>query len=134
PHMSVRKNVAYGLQTLKLSRAERRQRVDEALHQVQLDGYGDRAPAELSGGQQQRVAIARCLVLRPKVLLLDEPLSNLDASLRMIMRDEIRRIKDELQITVLFVTHDQEEALSISDRILVLKGGVTQQIGTPQKV
>ena len=132
PHMSVAKNVAYGLSGI--SRAERAKRVAEALAQVRLEGYGDRKPAELSGGQQQRVAIARCLVLQPKLLLLDEPLSNLDANLRVIMRDEIRRIKDELGITVLFVTHDQEEALSISDRILVLKDGVTQQIGTPQKV
>lgn len=132
PHMSVAKNVAYGL--TGVSRAERTERVNKALEQVRLSGYGDRQPAELSGGQQQRVAIARCLVLEPKVLLLDEPLSNLDANLRVMMRDEIRRIKDELGITVLFVTHDQEEALSISDRVLVLKDGETQQIGTPQEV
>lgn len=132
PHMSVAKNVGYGL--ARVGRAERERRVAEALAQVRLDGYEDRQPAELSGGQQQRVAIARCLVLQPKVLLLDEPLSNLDANLRVIMRDEIRRIKDELGITVLFVTHDQEEALSISDRVLVLDRGVTQQIGTPQDI
>ncbi len=132
PHMSVAKNVAYGLSGV--SREERRSRVENALAQVRLQGYGDRQPSELSGGQQQRVAIARCLVLEPKLLLLDEPLSNLDANLRVIMRDEIRRIKDELGITVLFVTHDQEEALSISDRILVLKDGVTQQVGTPQEI
>lgn len=132
PHMSVEKNVAYGLRGV--SRDERARRVEKALAQVQLEGYGARQPSELSGGQQQRVAIARCLVLEPKVLLLDEPLSNLDANLRVIMRDEIRRIKDELGITVLFVTHDQEEALSISDRVLVLEGGVTQQIGTPQDI
>src|SRR5699024_7072248 len=123
---------AYGLRGI--SRVERAKRVAEALAQVRLEGYGDRKPAELSGGQRQRVAVARCPVLQPKVLLLDEPLSNLDAHLRVIMRAEIRRLKDELGITVLFVTHDQEEALSISDRILVLKDGVTQQIGTPQKV
>lgn len=134
PHMSVYKNVAYGLQAAGIRGKERRARVDEALAQVRLEGFGDRTPAELSGGQQQRVAIARCLVLRPKVLLLDEPLSNLDAHLRVIMRDEIRRIKDELNITVLFVTHDQEEALSISDRVLVLKEGVTQQIGEPEDI
>lgn len=132
PHMSVAKNVGYGLKGV--SKAEREERVARALSQVRLEGYGDRQPSELSGGQQQRVAIARCLVLEPKLLLLDEPLSNLDANLRVIMRDEIRRIKDELGITVLFVTHDQEEALSISDRILVLKDGVTQQVGTPQEV
>lgn len=132
PHMTVEKNVAYGLRGV--SKPERTRRVEKALAQVQLEGYGSRRPSELSGGQQQRVAIARCLVLEPKVLLLDEPLSNLDANLRVVMRDEIRRIKDELGITVLFVTHDQEEALSISDRILVLKDGVTQQIGTPQDI
>lgn len=134
PHMSVAKNVAYGLGNLGVRGQERKKRVDEALAQVRLEGYGDRRISELSGGQQQRVAIARCLVLRPKVLLLDEPLSNLDANLRVIMRDEIRRIKDELDITVLFVTHDQEEALSISDRVLVLSDGQTQQIGAPTDV
>lgn len=132
PHMTVAKNVAYGLSGVP--GPERRRRVAAALAQVRLEGYEQRRPAELSGGQQQRVAIARCLVLEPKVLLLDEPLSNLDANLRVLMRDEIRRIKDELDITVLFVTHDQEEALSISDRILVLRDGLTQQIGTPQQV
>lgn len=131
PHMSVRRNVAYGLGSAGVKRRDRKRRVDDALALVRLEGFGDRKPAELSGGQQQRVAIARCLVLQPKVLLLDEPLSNLDAYLRVIMRDEIRRIKDELDITILFVTHDQEEALSISDRILVLRDGVTQQIGEP---
>lgn len=134
PHMSVRKNVAYGLKSVGVPRKEHRQRVEDALSEVRLEGYGSRKPSELSGGQQQRVAIARCLVLRPKVLLLDEPLSNLDASLRMIMRDEIRRIKEELDITVLFVTHDQEEALSISDRILVLKDGVSQQVASPNVI
>lgn len=134
PHMSVFKNVAYGLQAAGIRGKERRELVDEALAQVRLEGLSDRAPSELSGGQQQRVAIARCLVLQPKVLLLDEPLSNLDAHLRVIMRDEIRRIKDELDITVLFVTHDQEEALSISDRVLVLKEGVTQQVGKPEDI
>lgn len=134
PHMSVRQNVMYGLKRLGLSRSQQEERVSEAVNQVRLEGYEDRAPSQLSGGQQQRVAIARCLVRRPKLLLLDEPLSNLDANLRVMMRDEIRRIKDELGITVLFVTHDQEEALSISDRILVLNDGLRQQYGTPHTV
>src|SRR5690625_2610135 len=134
PHMTVFDNVAYGLNLLKLTKQKIKERVDEALTQVQLDGYGGRKPSELSGGQQQRVAIARCLVLRPKVLLLDEPLSNLDANLRMIMRDEIRRLKEELNLTIIFVTHDQEEALSISDRVMVLKDGSLQQLDRPEEV
>ncbi|HLR58990.1 MAG TPA: ABC transporter ATP-binding protein [Pseudogracilibacillus sp.] len=134
PHMTVFDNVAYGLNLLKLTKQKIKERVDEALTQVQLDGYGGRKPNELSGGQQQRVAIARCLVLRPKVLLLDEPLSNLDANLRMIMRDEIRRLKEELNLTIIFVTHDQEEALSISDRVMVLKDGSLQQLDKPEVV
>ena len=134
PHMSVSRNVAYGLKNLGLSKAEQKERVREAIQQVRLEGFEDRAPSQLSGGQQQRVAIARCLVRRPKLLLLDEPLPNLDANLRVMMRDEIRRIKDELGITVLFVTHDQEEALSISDRILVLNQGEEQQFDRPHTV
>lgn len=134
PHMSVYKNVEYGLRIQKLSVKERKEKIEEALAQVQLTGYGERMPSELSGGQQQRVAIARCLVLEPKVLLLDEPLSNLDANLRMIMREEIRRLKDELDLTIIFVTHDQEEALSISDRVIVLKDGTIQQLDEPENV
>lgn len=134
PHMSIAANVAYGLKQLRLSRNERRERVQEALRQVRLEGYGDRRPSELSGGQQQRVAISRCLVRHPKVLLLDEPLASLDANLRMVMRDEIRRIRDEVGVTVLFVTHDQEEALSISDRIMVLRDGQVQQLAAPDVV
>lgn len=134
PHMTVNRNIAYGLKNLGLSKAEQRQRLQDAIRQVRLEGFEERAPAQLSGGQQQRVAIARCLVRQPKLLLLDEPLSNLDANLRVMMRDEIRRIKDELGITVLFVTHDQEEALSISDRILVLNQGEQQQYGPPHTV
>lgn len=134
PHMSVYKNVEYGLKVEKYSKAERKKRIEQALSQVRLEEYGNRKPSELSGGQQQRVAIARCLVLQPKVLLLDEPLSNLDANLRMIMREEIRRLKDELDLTVVFVTHDQEEALSISDRVIVLNGGVIQQLGAPDDI
>lgn len=135
PHMSVYENVAYGLKLKKdVPAGDRESLIKEALSQVQLDGYEDRKPSELSGGQQQRVAIARCLVLKPKVLLLDEPLSNLDANLRLIMRDEIRRLKEELNLTIVFVTHDQEEALSISDRVLVLKDGKVQQLDEPPAV
>lgn len=134
PHMSVYKNVAYGLKQQKVPKNERDIRTKKALSQVQLDGYESRKPSELSGGQQQRVAIARCLVLQPKVLLLDEPLSNLDANLRMEMREEIRRLKDELDLTIIFVTHDQEEALSISDRVAVLNGGKIQQLDAPKVI
>jgi ABC-type Fe3+/spermidine/putrescine transport system ATPase subunit len=134
PHMTVYQNIEYGLKLLKKSKQEKMELIKDALSQVQLEGYENRKPSELSGGQQQRVAIARCLVLKPKVLLLDEPLSNLDASLRMIMRDEIRRLKEELNLTIVFVTHDQEEALSISDRVLVLKDGEVQQLDTPSDV
>lgn len=130
PHMTVYRNVAYGLKQMKVQKKERHNRIMTALSQVELADHGDRKPSELSGGQQQRVAIARCLVLQPKVLLLDEPLSNLDANLRLTLREEIRRIKDELNLTVIFVTHDQEEALSISDRIAVLNDGVIQQLDT----
>ncbi|WP_029270221.1 ABC transporter ATP-binding protein [Virgibacillus alimentarius] len=128
PHMTVYDNVAYGLKQAKVPKAERHDRIMTALSQVELRDHGKRKPSELSGGQQQRVAIARCLVLEPKVLLLDEPLSNLDANLRLSLREEIRRIKEKLNLTVIFVTHDQEEALSISDRIAVLNGGVIQQL------
>src|SRR5690625_4335840 len=134
PHMTVFDNVAYGLNLRKVSKQETKERVQKALAQVQLEGYGNRKPSELSGGQQQRVAIARSLVLRPKVLLLDEPLSNLDANLRIIMRDEIRRLKEELNLTIVFVTHDQEEALSISDRVMVLKDGMLQQLDKPEVI
>ena len=134
PHMTVEQNVAYGLSNHKVPRGRRRERVREALESVRLDGLEGRKPRELSGGQQQRVALARCLVLRPELLLLDEPLSNLDANLRTAMRDEIKRLKDELDLTVVFVTHDQDEALSISDRVLVLRDGRVQQTGTPEDV
>lgn len=134
PHMTVYANVAYGLKQMKVPKKERHNRIIEALSQVELDDHGSRKPGELSGGQQQRVAIARCLVLRPKVLLLDEPLSNLDANLRIALREEIRKIKDKLNLTVIFVTHDQEEALSISDRIAVLNGGVIHQLDTSDEI
>ncbi|WP_080872708.1 ABC transporter ATP-binding protein [Oceanobacillus timonensis] len=128
PHMTVYENVAYGLKQMKVPKKEQHNRIREALSQVELGELGDRKPGALSGGQQQRVAIARCLALQPKVLLLDEPLSNLDANLRIALREEIRKIKDKLNLTVIFVTHDQEEALSISDRIAVLNNGRIQQL------
>ncbi|MEH1011757.1 ABC transporter ATP-binding protein [Micromonospora sp. CPCC 206060] len=134
PHMSVAQNVAYGLKIRKVRRDESRRRVAEALEQVHLDGYGNRRIDELSGGQQQRVALARALVIRPRTLLLDEPLSNLDAKLREETRVEIRRIQREAGITSIYVTHDQAEAMAMSDRIAVMESGRVQQIGTPQEI
>jgi len=131
PHMTVAKNVGFGLKIQKWSRKKIDARVEELLALVHLEGLGDRSIERLSGGQQQRVALARALALEPKVLLLDEPLSNLDANLRVVMRDEIRNIQERIQITTIFVTHDQYEAMSISDRLLVLHKGVIQQIGSP---
>ena len=138
PHMTVRQNILFPLQNLKgadkLSKEEMLERANNAAKLVQIDELMDRKPSELSGGQQQRVAIARALVKMPRVLLLDEPLSNLDARLRLQTREEIRRIQRETNITTVFVTHDQEEAMSISDIIVVMKLGVVQQIGKPQEV
>ncbi|MBR6506160.1 MAG: ABC transporter ATP-binding protein [Clostridia bacterium] len=138
PHMTVRQNIMFPLENLrgadKLSKEEMADRALKAAKLVQIDELMDRKPSELSGGQQQRVAIARALVKMPKVLLLDEPLSNLDARLRLQTREEIRRIQKETGITTVFVTHDQEEAMSISDMIVVMKQGVVQQIGAPQEV
>ncbi|ASA77800.1 ABC transporter ATP-binding protein [Thermococcus sp. 5-4] len=134
PHMTVFDNVAYGLKLKKLSKEEIRKKVEWALELVKLKGFEDRYPTQLSGGQQQRVAIARALVVEPKVLLLDEPLSNLDAKLRLEMRSEIRRIQRELGITVIYVTHDQEEAMAISDRIAVMNVGTVEQVGTPKEI
>jgi len=134
PHMTVRKNVEYGLRVRRIPTHKRRRRVEEALALVRMSGYGDRYPGELSGGQQQRVAVARVLVVEPEILLLDEPLSNLDAKLRIEMRDEIRRIHEETRITFLYVTHDQKEALSMADRIAVMNEGRIEQIGTPREV
>lgn len=138
PHMTVKQNILFPLQNLKgkdkLSKQEMLDKTLEAARLVQIDELLDRKPSELSGGQQQRVAIARALVKRPRVLLLDEPLSNLDARLRLKTREEIRRIQKETGITTIFVTHDQEEAMSISDMIVVMKDGVVQQIGKPQDV
>ena len=138
PHMTVKQNILFPLQNLKgadkLSKQDMLERAYQAAKLVQIDELMDRKPSELSGGQQQRVAIARALVKMPKVLLLDEPLSNLDARLRLQTREEIRRIQRETKITTVFVTHDQEEAMSISDMIIVMKKGVVQQIGKPQDV
>ena len=134
PHMSVAENVAFGLEERKLPRPEIRAKVGEALESVHMGAYADRRPNELSGGQQQRVALARALVIRPRCLLLDEPLSNLDARLRLEMRSEIRRVCKEFRLTTVYVTHDQKEALSVSDRMAVLDGGRILQVGSPQDV
>jgi iron(III) transport system ATP-binding protein len=134
PHMTVAQNVAYGLRFAGVGRADRDRRVDEMLRAVQLDGYGARYPGELSGGQQQRVAVARALVVEPEILLLDEPLSNLDASLREEMRFEIRRLHERFAITTLYVTHDQAEAMVISDRVAVLRDGRVVQVGPPEEL
>lgn len=134
PHMTVDGNVAFGLEARGVPAAERAQRVGEALKMVGLAGYGSRRPGELSGGQQQRVALARALVIRPRVLLLDEPLSNLDAKLRWEMREEIRRIHDQTKITTLYVTHDQSEALSLADRMAILNKGEVDALDAPRKL
>jgi iron(III) transport system ATP-binding protein len=131
PHMSVQKNVAFGLEERKVKKKEIAERVQEALGMVGLGDLADRHPAQLSGGQQQRVALARTIVVRPRVLLLDEPLSNLDANLRVQMRNDILALQRKLGLTTIFVTHDQEEANTISDRMAVLDKGVIQQIGSP---
>lgn len=134
PHLSALDNVAFGLRMRKLSRSAQTIRAMAALESVGLGAFHDRAPGNLSGGQQQRVALARALVIEPEVLLLDEPLSNLDANLRAEMRDEIRSLQQRLGITTIFVTHDQQEALSMSDRIAVMNGGVIEEIGTPEQL
>lgn len=134
PHMTVTENVAYPLKIQKVPKEERAARVAEMLKLVHLDEYGSRYPHQLSGGQQQRVALARALVMRPGLLLLDEPLSNLDAKLRESMRFEISSIQKELGITVIYVTHDQSEAMTMSDRVVVMSRGFIQQIGTPYEI
>ena len=134
PHLSVRRNIAFGLQMRRVARAEVRRRVDEALRLVHLEEYAGKLPGQLSGGQQQRVAIARAVVLEPSLVLMDEPLSNLDAKLRLEMRTEIRRLHQSLGLTTVYVTHDQEEALSLADRLVVLRDGRVQQIGTPEQL
>lgn len=134
PHMTVRENVEYGLKLRKLSKKEIKEKVDHILEVVKIKDYQDRLPERLSGGQQQRVALARAIVIHPSVLLMDEPLSNLDAKLRLEMRVAIREIHNEVGITTVYVTHDQEEALSISDRIAVMKDGKIQQIDNPHQL
>jgi len=134
PHMSVRRNVGFGLKMRGIGGKEARRRVDEALRLVQLQPYADRLPGQLSGGQQQRVAIARAIVIEPPLVLMDEPLSNLDAALRLDMRTEIRRLHQSLGLTTVYVTHDQEEALSLADRLVVLREGLVQQVGTPEEL
>jgi putative spermidine/putrescine transport system ATP-binding protein len=132
PHMTVRRNIGFGLQMRGVSRAETRRRVDAAVELVQLGAHAEKLPGQLSGGQQQRVALARAVVINPPVILMDEPLSNLDAKLRLEMRHELRRIHHEVRRATIYVTHDQDEALSLADRIVVLHDGRVQQIGTPE--
>ncbi|MBW6424864.1 ABC transporter ATP-binding protein [Rhizobium sp. XQZ8] len=134
PHLSVFDNVAFGLKPRKVPEAERKARVDEALATVRLSALADRMPSAMSGGQQQRIGIARAMVIKPRLLLMDEPLSNLDAKLRIELREEIRDIQKQIDIAAIYVTHDQEEALAISDRICVMSGGHVEQIGTPQDI
>ena len=134
PHMTVRENVAFGLENRHLPKDEIKRRVDEILETVKITQYADRLPERLSGGQQQRVALARAIVIKPDVLLMDEPLSNLDAKLRIEMRNAIRQIQNSVGITTIYVTHDQEEALAISDRIAVMNQGRVMQVGTPSEI
>ncbi|WP_022886638.1 ABC transporter ATP-binding protein [Glaciibacter superstes] len=134
PHLSVEKNIAFGLQMRGLPKAEITRRVAEGLALVKLEEHAKKLPGQLSGGQQQRVAIARAVVLEPRLVLMDEPLSNLDAKLRLEMRTEIRRLHQSLGLTTVYVTHDQEEALSLADRLVVLRDGRVQQIGTPEEL
>jgi iron(III) transport system ATP-binding protein len=134
PHMTVSQNVEYGLKLRKLNKEELKKKLDNILKVVKIDEYKDRLPDKLSGGQQQRVALARAIVIHPDVLLMDEPLSNLDAKLRIEMRSAIREVQKNVGITTVYVTHDQEEALAISDRIAVMNQGIIQQLGTPQEI
>ncbi len=134
PHMTVAQNISFGLEMKKVAAERRRERIARALELVRMSEFAERYPRQLSGGQQQRVAIARALAIEPKVFLLDEPLSNLDAKLRLEVRDEIRALQRQLGLTTVFVTHDQEEALSIADRIAIMHDGIVQQVGTPAEV
>jgi iron(III) transport system ATP-binding protein len=134
PHMSVLENISYGLRIHRVPAAALRSRTEEVMRLVGLTGMGRRSPAQLSGGQQQRVSLARSLIMEPKVLLLDEPLSNLDAKLRVSTRIEIRRLQQRLGITSVYVTHDQEEAMTLSDRVVIMHAGRIQQVGTPQEI
>lgn len=134
PNLTVGQNIGFGLQVRKTPKAEIRQRVEEMLDLIHLERFGDRYPYQLSGGQQQRVALARAIAIRPRVLLLDEPLSALDAKIRVELRQEIRRIQQRLGITTIYVTHDQEEALSLSDRVVVMSQGRMEQVGAPFEI
>lgn len=134
PHLSVFNNIAFGLQIKKLEPKVIKEKVTTALKMVHLEGYEDKLPSQMSGGEQQRVAIARCIVMEPRLLMLDEPLSNLDAKLRIDMRYELKSIHDRLQITSIYVTHDQQEALALSDRIVVMRRGKIQQVGTAEQI
>lgn len=134
PHLTVFDNIAYGLRARKVPRKEMQVRIGQIIKSVQLEGLEDRSPSQLSGGQQQRVALARAIVISPQILLMDEPLSNLDAKLRLNMREEVRRIQKELGITTIYVTHDQEEAMAVSDRIAILNRGRLEQVGTPLEI
>lgn len=134
PHMTVRENVVYPLEIKKVDKGTARKKVDQVLATVHLSQYADRIPSQLSGGQQQRVALARALVAEPKLLLLDEPLSNLDAKLRESMRFEIKEIQNQLAVSVVYVTHDQTEAMAMSDRIVVINNGTVQQVGAPSAI
>lgn len=134
PHMTVYENLAFGLEIKKLPKSEIQKEIEKGLKLVNMSGYEKKYPGQLSGGQQQRVAIARALLLKPSVLLLDEPFSALDAKIRSQMREELKKIQEELNITVVFVTHDQEEAMALSHRIVVMNKGVIEQIGTPTKI
>lgn len=134
PHLNVYDNIAYGLKIKKLSKDDIDKKVNHIMELIGLEGFGQRAPNQLSGGQQQRVALARALVMEPSVLLFDEPLSNLDAKLRISMRNEIRRIQKEVGITAVYVTHDQAEAMSISDRVIVMNKGIVEQEGSPMEI
>lgn len=134
PHLTVFENIAYGLRVKRRPKAEIGERVERVLNLVELEGYGSRTPEQLSGGQQQRVALARALVMEPKVLLMDEPLSNLDAKLREQMRSEIRHIQKQIGITSVYVTHDQIEAMTMSDRIVVMNEGRVEQVGSPTDI
>ena len=134
PHLTIEKNISFGLELKKMDKKEIKQRVNNVLELVHLQGHGGKYPSQLSGGQQQRVAIARCIVLEPRLLMLDEPLSNLDAKLRLEMRYELKSLHERLQITTIYVTHDQHEALALSDKIVVMKLGRIQQVGKAQEV
>ena len=134
PHLNVYKNIAFGPQLTKASKEAVKEKVTNVLKMVHLEGYEEKFPSQMSGGEQQRVAIARCIVMEPRLLMLDEPLSNLDAKLRIDMRYELKTLHERLQITTIYVTHDQQEALALSDRIVVMKSGDIQQVGTPTDI